>query len=101
MRIQHNMSAMFALRQIAINQALCNKSIMGSKMIRGVMKSKNVTSFEELLQSAMHDGVRIIACQMSMDIMGIKPEELIDGVEIAGVATFLGSAELSDTNLFI
>jgi len=74
---------------------------MGSKMIRGVMKRKNVTSFEELLQSAMHDGVRIIACQMSMDIMGIKPEELIDGVEIAGVATFLGSAELSDTNLFI
>jgi len=74
---------------------------MGSKMIRGVMKSKNVTSLEELLRSAMDSGVRIVACQMSMDIMGIKPEELIDGVEIAGVATFLGSAEQSDTNLFI
>jgi len=74
---------------------------MGSKMIRGVMKSKNVSSLEELLQSAMASGVRIIACQMSMDIMGIKQEELIDGVEIAGVATFLGSAEQSDTNLFI
>lgn len=74
---------------------------MGSKMIRGVMKSKNVSSLEELLRSAMDNGVRIVACQMSMDIMGIKPEELIDGVEIAGVATFLGSAEQSDTNLFI
>jgi len=74
---------------------------MGPKMIRSVMKSKNVSSLEELLRSAMDSGVRIVACQMSMDIMGIKQEELIDGVEIAGVATFLGSAEQSDTNLFI
>lgn len=74
---------------------------MGPKMIRAVMKSKNVNSLEELLESAMKSGVRIVACQMSMDIMGIKREELIDGVEIAGVATFLGSAEMSDTNLFI
>lgn len=78
-----------------------NMLSMGSRMIRGVMKSKNVTSLEELIQSAMDSGVRMIACQMSMDIMGIKKEELIDGVEIAGVATFLGSAEQSDTNLFI
>ena len=78
-----------------------NMMSMGSRMIRGVMKSKNVTSLEELIQSAMASGVRMIACQMSMDIMGIKKEELIDGVEIAGVATFLGSAEQSDTNLFI
>lgn len=74
---------------------------MGPKMIRGIMKKKNVSSLEELLQSAMANGVRIVACQMSMDIMGIKREELIDGVEIGGVATFLGSAELSDTSLFI
>jgi peroxiredoxin family protein/TusA-related sulfurtransferase len=74
---------------------------MGPKMIRSVMKSKNVSSLEELLRSAIDNGVRIVACQMSMDIMGIKREELIDGVEIAGVATFLGSAEQSDTNLFI
>lgn len=78
-----------------------NMMSMGSRMIRGVMKSKNVTSLEELMQSAMASGVRMIACQMSMDIMGIKKEELIDGVEIAGVATFLGAAEQSDTNLFI
>lgn len=78
-----------------------NMAGMGAKMIRGVMKAKNVSSLEELIQAAMAGGVRIVACQMSMDIMGIKPEELIPGVEIGGVATFLGSAELSDTNLFI
>jgi NADPH-dependent 2,4-dienoyl-CoA reductase/sulfur reductase-like enzyme/peroxiredoxin family protein/rhodanese-related sulfurtransferase/TusA-related sulfurtransferase len=74
---------------------------MGPKMIRGVMRRKHVSSLEELLQSAIDSGVRIVACQMSMDIMGIRREELIDGVEVAGVATFLGAAEQSDTNLFI
>lgn len=74
---------------------------LGSKMIRHIMKSKNVSSLEELLEMGIQNGVRMIACQMSMDIMGIKPEELIPGVEIGGVATFLGAAELSDTTLFI
>lgn len=73
----------------------------GPKMIRGLMKKKNVSSLEELIQSAVQGGVRLVACQMSMDLMGIRSEELIDGVEIGGVATFLGSAETSDTNLFI
>jgi peroxiredoxin family protein len=49
----------------------------------------------------MENGVRVLACQMSMDLMGIHKEELIDGVELAGVATYLGAAELADTNLFI
>jgi NADPH-dependent 2,4-dienoyl-CoA reductase/sulfur reductase-like enzyme/peroxiredoxin family protein/rhodanese-related sulfurtransferase/TusA-related sulfurtransferase len=74
---------------------------LGPKMIRGVMKAKNVSSLEELIETAMQNGVRVVACQMTMDIMGIKPEELMAGVEIGGVATMLGSAELSDTNLFI
>ncbi|HCP14382.1 MAG TPA: pyridine nucleotide-disulfide oxidoreductase, partial [Peptococcaceae bacterium] len=74
---------------------------MGVKMIRGIMKDKNVSSLEELIQSAIDNGVKVLACQMSMDLMGIKEEELLDGVELAGVATFLGSAETSDTNLFI
>ena len=46
-------------------------------------------------------GVRLVACQMSMDVMGIKQEELIDGVELGGVATFIGSGETSDISLFI
>lgn len=78
-----------------------NMGGMGAKMIRSVMKQKNVQSLEELMQAAMKNGVRVVACQMSMDVMGIREEELIDGVEVAGVATFLGAAELSDTNLFI
>ena len=73
----------------------------GAKMIRAVMKSKGVSSLEELIQSAIEHGVRLVACQMSMEIMGIKKEELIDGVELGGVATFLGSGEQSNMSLFI
>lgn len=78
-----------------------NMGGMGAKMIRSIMKSKNVSSLEELIQSAIDHGVRLVACQMSMDIMGIRKEELIDGVELGGVSTFLGSGELSDMSLFI
>lgn len=78
-----------------------NMGGLGAKMIRAIMKSKNVNSLEELIQSALDHGVRLVACQMSMDIMGIKQEELIEGVELGGVATFLGSGELSDMSLFI
>lgn len=73
----------------------------GAKMIRSVMKSKNVFSLEELIEQAKQHGVRLVACQMSMDIMGIKQEELIEGVELGGVSTFLGSGENSDMSLFI
>ncbi|MBR5970258.1 MAG: FAD-dependent oxidoreductase [Lachnospiraceae bacterium] len=74
---------------------------MGKSMMKSVMRQKNVTSLEELMQSAMQNGVKMIACTMSMDVMGIREEELIDGVELAGVATYLGDAELSNVNLFI
>jgi peroxiredoxin family protein len=74
---------------------------MGPKMIRMVMKNKNVDSLEILLQQALEEGVRLVACQMSMDIMGITSEELIEGVELAGVASYLDAAESSDVNLFI
>ena len=74
---------------------------VGKTMMKAVMRQKNVASLEELMQSAMANGVKMIACTMSMDVMGIKEEELIDGVELAGVATYLGDAELSNVNLFI
>ena len=73
----------------------------GRKMIRGIMQAKGISSVEELMESAKAHGVRLMACQMSMDVMGIKPEELIDGVEMAGVTTFLGAGETSDMTLFI
>lgn len=74
---------------------------LGGKMIRKVMKNKNITSLEDLIQSAIDNGVQIVACQMSMDVMGIKKEELIDGVKIGGVGYYLGEAEDSNVNLFI
>ncbi len=78
-----------------------NMAGIGPKMIRGIMKSKHISSLEELIQNAQENGVKLVACQMTMDVMGIKPEELIEGVEIGGVATMLGSAEDSDMSLFI
>ena len=53
------------------------------------------------MKKAMENGVKIIACSMSMDVMGIRKEELIDGVEIGGVGTYLGEAEEANVNLFI
>lgn len=74
---------------------------MGAKMIRNVMKDKNINSLEELIKAAIDSGVEIVACQMSMDVMGLREEELIDGVKIAGVGYYLGEAEDSNVNLFI
>jgi len=73
----------------------------GPKLIRTVMKKKNIASLEMLIQEAQQAGVRIVACQMSMDVMGIRREELIDGVEVGGVASYLAAAEQGDVNLFI
>jgi len=74
---------------------------MGTLMMKHVMKSKNVATLNELIEQAQDNGVKFIACQMSMDVMGIKPEELISGVEIGGVASYINAAENSDMNLFI
>lgn len=78
-----------------------NMAGMGTQMMKKVMKDKNVDSLEDLMKYAMASGVKLVACTMSMDIMGIKKEELIDGIEYAGVATYLGDAEESNVNLFV
>lgn len=74
---------------------------MGTAMMKKVMNDKNIDSLEALIKKAMDNGVKMIACTMSMDVMGITKEELIDGVEYAGVGTYLGDAEESNVNLFI
>jgi peroxiredoxin family protein len=74
---------------------------LGTSMMKKVMEKKNVDSLELLMKKALENGLTIIACQMSMDIMGIKQQELIDGVQVAGVATYLAEAEDSNVNLFI
>lgn len=78
-----------------------NMGGMGTKMMRRVMNDKNIESLEDLMKTAMNHGVKLVACTMSMDVMGITKEELIDGVELAGVASYLGDAEESNVNLFI
>ena len=78
-----------------------NMGGMGTALMKRIMRDKNVDSLETLIQKAMKAGVKIVACTMSMDIMGIKQEELIDGVELGGVGAYLGDAEESNVNLFI
>jgi NADPH-dependent 2,4-dienoyl-CoA reductase/sulfur reductase-like enzyme/peroxiredoxin family protein/TusA-related sulfurtransferase/rhodanese-related sulfurtransferase len=73
----------------------------GGPMMRMVMKKKNVDSLENMIQSALDNGVEFIACQMSMDVMGVKAEEFIDGVQIGGVATYLERTESANLNLFM
>lgn len=78
-----------------------NMGGLGSFMMKNVMRSKNVLSLRELIIEAQKQGVKFIACQMSMDIMGIKEEELIDGVEIGGVAKYIDESNSANSNLFI
>lgn len=74
---------------------------MGSRMMRYLMKRKGVDSLETLRAQAQQQGVEFIACQMSMDVMGISREELLDGVTIGGVATYMERADQANVNLFI
>lgn len=78
-----------------------NMGGMGPKMIKQIMKKHNVDDIDTLIENAMNMGVKVVACAMSMELMGIKAEEFIDGVEIGGVASYLGATEESNLNLFI
>ncbi|MDH3255768.1 MAG: DsrE/DsrF/DrsH-like family protein, partial [Acidobacteriota bacterium] len=61
----------------------------------------NGAALEEMIEMAREMGVKMLACEMSRDVLGISDEELIDGLEPAGVAGFLGESLTSRTNLFI
>lgn len=74
---------------------------VGAKMLRKMMKDKNVSSLEEMMEMAREMDVKLLACEMSRDLMGVGDEELMDGLEPAGVASFLGESLKSRTNLFI
>jgi peroxiredoxin family protein len=80
-----------------------NMGGMGTTMMKSLMKKKNVASLEEMISLAEELGVRIYVCEMSMDLMGFKREEFIDyeGMDFAGVATFLQEAQNSKVQLFI
>ncbi|MBC3795792.1 DsrE/DsrF/DrsH-like family protein [Acetobacterium tundrae] len=78
-----------------------NMGGMGTAMMRKVMNDKNITSLDELVKAAIDSGIELVACQMSMDVMGIHHEEMIDGVKLGGVGYMLGEAEDSNVNFFI
>ena len=74
---------------------------LGRKMINKVMKTKNIESLESLLEQYIENGGKITACTMSMDVMGIKKDELIENIEYGGVATYMENANKANHNLFI
>jgi len=74
---------------------------LGSAMLRSMMKEKNIASLEELMGVAREMGVKLMACTMSMDAMGVAKEELLDGIEYGGVAAYMGDASQSRVTLFI
>ncbi|MFC7442980.1 DsrE/DsrF/DrsH-like family protein [Laceyella putida] len=74
---------------------------LGAKMMKYTMKKKNITTLKELIEMAQELDIKLVACTMSMDVLGIKKEELIDGLEYAGVASYLAEANEAKLNLFI
>lgn len=78
-----------------------NMGGLGSLMMKWVMKNKNISTLSELIQQAKDSGIKFIACNMSMDVMGIKEDELIDGIEIGGVAKYIAESNNANSNLFI
>lgn len=87
----------------SLKLSLSKMSILGigDKMMRYIMKQKNIESLESLRTQAIEQGVEFIACQMSMDVMGVKKEEMLDNVTIGGVATYMERADNANVNLFI
>jgi peroxiredoxin family protein len=78
-----------------------NMGGMGSRLMKKVMREQNVDSIEQMRQTAIEQEITMIACTMSMDVMGFSKEDLIDGIDYAGVATYLGEADEANVNLFI
>jgi peroxiredoxin family protein len=74
---------------------------MGPKMIKHVMKKHNALTLPQLIELAQEQGVKLVACTMTMDLLGLQKEELLDGIEYAGVAAYLGDAADAKVNLFI
>jgi NADPH-dependent 2,4-dienoyl-CoA reductase/sulfur reductase-like enzyme/peroxiredoxin family protein/TusA-related sulfurtransferase/rhodanese-related sulfurtransferase len=85
----------------ALKLSKMNMFGMGSRMMRHIMKLRGIDSLENLRTQAIENGVEFIACQMSMDVMGVKKEELIDHATIGGVASYMNRAVQADVNLFI
>lgn len=85
----------------ALKLSTMNMAGAGTAMIKKVMKDHSVSSLPELMSAAIEGGAEITACTMTMDLLGIAESDLIDGVQLGGVATFIAAAEKSGSTLFI
>jgi peroxiredoxin family protein len=85
----------------ALKLSKLNMLGLGTAMMKMVMRQKNVETLPNLIAAAQKSGVRLVACTMTMDVMGLKKEELLDGLEFGGVAAMLGEADQSNATLFI
>lgn len=74
---------------------------MGPKMIKDIMKKHNAMPLPDLIEMAKEQDVKLVACTMTMDLLGLKEEELLEGIELGGVAAYLGEASEGNVNLFI
>ncbi len=81
--------------------ALPGMGPVATRMMKAKFRSKHVASIRELLESAQDLGVRLIACQMTMDVFGYRPDDFLDGVEFAGAAAFLAEARQAHVTLFV
>jgi peroxiredoxin family protein len=99
--LQQMMSVMTPSGSSGLPVSRMNYFGAGSRMLRAMMQQQNIESLEGLMQLARDLGVTVIACDMSQNVMGIRDDELVKGVEHGGVATFLGSALRARASLFI
>lgn len=92
-----------ALPHSAQKLPLSNMNMLGAGrgLMKKLMHNNNVDQLDTMLQKAQDAGVKMVACTMSMDLMGVQKEELIDGIELGGVAAYLGDARQRNTSLFI
>jgi peroxiredoxin family protein len=99
------MQKMFAVMTPSSSESLgvskMNYFGIGATMLRSMMKRQGVSSLEEMVELARDLGVRMMGCTMSMDVMGIDKDELFDGIELGGVAAFMGEASRARVSLFI
>ncbi|HEX2856097.1 MAG TPA: DsrE/DsrF/DrsH-like family protein [Propionibacteriaceae bacterium] len=99
--LQKAFSAMLPDGPEKLGLSKMNFAGMGPTLMKRVMKAANVMPVSELIAIAREQGITLIACTMSMDVMGIQRDELIDGIEYAGVASYLAEADEGNVNLFI
>jgi len=99
--LQKAFGAMLPVGPARLGLSRMNFGGLGAVMMRRVMRQQNVSTLAELVDTAREQGVKMVVCTMSMDVMGFRKDELIDGVEFAGVATYLGEADEANVNMFI